>query len=142
MNAEQIRLVQSSFEQVRPSAQSAVVLFYERLFQSAPALRPWVKDERRDGALLVSTLALAVRGLDRPEIVMPTLESLGRRLADLGMTDAHYAAAQSALLWTLDQRLGSAFTEAMREAWTIAFAQLTGIMRAAGADRGPPGAMP
>ena len=40
MNAEQIALVQTSFDLILPIADTAAALFYEQLFTLDPALRP------------------------------------------------------------------------------------------------------
>ena len=46
-----------------------------------------------------------------------------------GVEDAHYATVGKALLWTLEQGLGDAFTLEVREAWTIAYGLLAGTMQ-------------
>ena len=43
MTPEQVTLVQESFELVVPIAETAAVLFYDRLFELDPSLRPLFK---------------------------------------------------------------------------------------------------
>ena len=50
-----------------------------------------------------------------------------------GVEDRHYAVAESALLWTMEQALGEAYTAEVHEAWSAACRALTTIMREAAA---------
>ena len=45
MNPEQIKLVQSSLAKVRPIAEPAAAIFYSRLFELAPQVRPLFKGD-------------------------------------------------------------------------------------------------
>ena len=47
-----------------------------------------------------------------------------------GVQDRHYATVGEALLWTLEQGLGPAFTPEVRLAWTSAYGLLAGAMQA------------
>ena len=74
-------------------------------------------------------LAFAVDGLPRIEEIVPAVEDMGRRHAGYGVKDAHYSAVGSALLWTLEQSLGSGFTPEVKEAWTAAYGILAATMK-------------
>ena len=80
---------------------------------------------------LLQMLPVAVRGLDNLDALASTVEELGRRHAGYGVTDAHYDSVGAALLWTLQQGLGEAWTPAVAAAWTAAYGFLSGIMRRA-----------
>lgn len=73
----------------------------------------------------------AVNGLDRPEAILPAVQALGARHAGYGVVDAHYATVAEALLWTLKQGLGSAFTTDVAEAWVAAYTLLANSMKSA-----------
>ena len=89
MNLIQKALVQTSFAQVRPIADAAAALFYRRLFELDPTLRPLFKgDLKEQGSKLMDMLTLAVKGLDRPEALLPALAALGRICAKLVCTNA------------------------------------------------------
>jgi len=134
MNSEQIQLVQSTFEGVRPIADTAASLFYQRLFEVDPSLRALFRgDMKKQGAMLMSALALAVKGLGQPETIIPAVQGLGRRHALYGVTDDHYATVGSALLWTLEQGLGDKFTPPVQEAWAAAYGMLASVMQEAAA---------
>jgi hemoglobin-like flavoprotein len=127
-------LVRASFAAVLPIADAAAALFYGRLFALDPALRPLFRgDLQAQGRALLGMLRVAVNGLDRPAQLLPALRALGARHAGYGVRDAHYATVGEALLWTLEQGLGAAFTAEVRQAWTQTYAVLSTAMRAAAA---------
>ena len=135
MNREQITLVQSSFKLVEPIAEVAAGLFYDRLFDLDPALRPLFKgDMKEQGRKLMQTLSIVVKGLTRLETILPAVQNLGRRHVHYGVQDTHYDTVGAALLWTLEQGLGEAFTPDVAEAWATAYGLLAGAMKTAAAD--------
>jgi hemoglobin-like flavoprotein len=132
MNMIQKALVQTSFAQIRPIAETATALFYRRLFELDPTLRPLFKgDMEEQGRKLMDMLALAVKGLDRPDTILPALATLGRRHAGYGVNEHDYETVGEALLWTLEQGLGPSFTAEVREAWTSLYRLVADTMRAA-----------
>jgi nitric oxide dioxygenase len=134
MTPKQIILVQTSFEQVLPIAEQAAVLFYGRLFEIDPSLRPLFRgDMAEQGRKLMTTLKVVVNGLTRLEALVPAVEALGRRHAGYGIKDEHYNTVAAALLWTLEQGLGEAFTAEVRTAWVAAYTILSEVMIAAAA---------
>jgi hemoglobin-like flavoprotein len=130
MKIDQIALVEQSFDQVKPIAPRAAAMFYERLFELDPSLRPLFRgDLARQGQMLMAMIAGAVNGLRNIPQLTPVLRQLGARHVAYGVEDAHYATVGKALLWTLEQGLGDAFTLEVREAWTIAYGLLAGTMQ-------------
>ena len=130
MTPEQTVLVQKSFEQVLPIADVAADLFYGRLFELDPSLRPLFRgDMKEQGRALMSMIKVAVAGLDNPERIVPAVQSLGRRHATYGVTDAHYDTVAAALLWTLEQGLGEAFTAEVKGAWVEVYTILATTMK-------------
>ena len=73
-------------------------------------------------------LGTVVAGLDRLDTLMPAVQALGRRHAGYGVAPAHYTPVGSALLWTLEQGLGSAFTPDVKDAWATAYITLSTTM--------------
>jgi len=135
MTPEQITLVQDSFAKVRPIADTAADLFYGRLFEIAPAVRPmFPEDMREQKKKLMAMLGLAVTNLDKPDIVVPALQKLGRQHVAFGTRAAHYEPVGEALLWTLEQGLGPDFTPAVRAAWVETYGLVAGVMKAAAAE--------
>ena len=127
---EQIVLVQESFAQVVPIADTAAALFYGRLFEMDPTLRALFRaDMRAQYRNLMQTLTVVVRGLDRLDSILPAVEALGRRHAGYGVKDEHFQVVGEALLWTLQQGLGQAFTPEVRQAWATAYGLLARTMK-------------
>jgi hemoglobin-like flavoprotein len=118
MTTNQIILIRSSFAQIAPIADTAAALFYGRLFHLDPALRGmFPTDLKEQGKKLMQMIGAAVGLLDKPGALVAALESLGRRHVNYGVRDEHYATVGSALLWTLEQGLGSSFNAEVRGAW-------------------------
>ncbi|CBN56605.1 MULTISPECIES: adenylate/guanylate cyclase domain-containing protein [Kamptonema] len=131
----QVELVQSSFEKVKPIADKAAELFYQRLFELSPSLRPLFKGEMKEQERkLMATLALAVEGLRRPDRIILAVQDLGRRHAGYGVKAEYYDIVGEALLWTLGQGLGVEFTIPVRKAWEEAYTFLSEIMKEAAAE--------
>ena len=130
MNTDTINLVQRSFAQVRPEAAGAADLFYRRLFELDPDLRPlFTSDIGEQGARLMAMIGLAVDGLDDLDALTPAVQDLGVRHRGYGVRPEHYDTVGEALLWTLGQGLGDAFTPDVRAAWTEISGLLAGVMK-------------
>ncbi|MAF56320.1 MAG: hemin receptor [Ponticaulis sp.] len=119
MNNDQINLVQTSFAKVVPISETAAELFYGRLFEIAPEVRPLFKGDMKDqGKKLMATLNVAVQSLtDLPKLV-PVLEKLAIGHVPYGVKAEHYDKVGAALLWTFEQGLAESWTPETAEAWT------------------------
>ena len=118
MNQQQIHLVRSTFALVQPIAGDAAALFYDNLFRADPALRRLFSgDMTHQGQRLMTMIGSALQLLDRPAALVPVLRSLGARHAGYQVRPEHYDSVGAALLLTLEQGLGSAFTAEARAAW-------------------------
>jgi hemoglobin-like flavoprotein len=133
MSPDQIGLVRSTWAQVVPIADTAARLFYDRLFETEPALRRLFAetDMEQQRRKLMQTLAVAVGALDKLETLLPALQEMGRRHVGYGVEDHHYDLVGAALLWTLEQGLGDGYTASVRDAWTTAYWTLATVMRGA-----------
>ena len=129
MNRTQIALVQASWQQVLPIRQQAATLFYGRLFSLDPALRALFHSPiAQQGAKLMNMIDAAVGSLDRLDQLVPIVHALGARHRDYGVLEPHYETVGAALLWTLEQGLGEAFTAEVREAWIVVYSTLAAAM--------------
>ena len=132
MTPQQIALVRSSFADVSPIADSAAKLFYSRLFELDPSLRPLFRNSLdAQGSKLMNMIAGAVCLLDQPEKLMPVIRNLGRRHTAYGVEDQHYETVGTALLWTLEKGLGAAFTTEVENAWIAVYGVLADNMKMA-----------
>ena len=130
MTPQQIALVQSSFQSVAPIGSKAADLFYDRLFEIAPEVRQlFPADLSAQKVKLMGMLATAVNNLHRLDALLPSLRQLGERHRNYGVSADHYGPVGAALLWTLEQGLGSSFSPEVRAAWSEAYHALAGVMR-------------
>ncbi|OYY26324.1 MAG: hemin receptor [Azorhizobium sp. 35-67-15] len=138
MTPVQIELIQSSFAKVAPISDQAAALFYARLFETTPQVKPLFKgDITEQGRKLMATLAIVVKGLSNLEAVVPAAQALAKRHVAYGVEAAHYPPVGAALLWTLEQGLGADFTPEVRDAWSEAYGLLSSVMIAAAEDAAP-----
>jgi hemoglobin-like flavoprotein len=131
MTPRQVALVRQSWMQLQPVADEAARMFYARLFETDPALRPLFRsDLAEQGRKLMGMLAVAIHALERIDS-LASLQDLGARHARYGVKPEHYPRVGEALLWALAQGLGGAFTVEVKEAWAAAYARLARRMQAA-----------
>lgn len=129
MNPAQINLVQESFSKVAPISEQAATLFYDRLFEVAPAVKVmFPADMTEQRKKLMATLAVVVNGLSNLESVLPAASALAKRHVSYGARPEHYPVVGGALLWTLEKGLGEAWTADVADAWTAAYGTLSGYM--------------
>jgi hemoglobin-like flavoprotein len=135
IHTAQVQLVQSTFEQVRPLADTVATMFYDRLFAIDPSTRPLFKgDLQKQCLMLMSAIGLVVNSLDRPETMIPMLQNMGKRRVGYGVTREQYTSVSAALLWALEQSLGADFTPAVQAAWRTVYELLASIMQTAAAE--------
>lgn len=136
MDANQIILVQSTWSKVLPISEAAAGLFYNRLFEIDPSTKVLFKgDMEAQGRQLMEMITAAVNGLNDLDSLVPVVQGLGGRHGGYGVTEAHYGSVASALLWTLEQGLGEAFTPEVKTAWTETYMLLAGVMQDAAAKQ-------
>ena len=129
MTPEQVNLVQQSFAKVAPISETAAVLFYDRLFEIAPTVRPmFPADMTEQRKKLMAMLAAVVNGLANLDSILPAASALAKRHLTYGARAEHYPVVGSALLWTLEKGLGEAWTPELAGAWTAAYGTLSGYM--------------
>ncbi|GAB5379792.1 MAG: globin family protein [Aliiglaciecola sp.] len=130
MTPHEIKLVQNTFMQVAPIAPKAAELFYAKLFELDPNLKPLFKgDMTEQGAKLMKMIGMAVNSLNDLDALVPVVQSLGKRHVDYGVEDEHYDTVGEALLWTLGQGLGDAFDQEVEAAWTKTYVTLASVMK-------------
>jgi hemoglobin-like flavoprotein len=130
LTVAQKTLVQNSFAAIATIADDAAILFYEKLFELDPSLRPMFRgDMAEQRRKLMQMITAAVKGLDRLEQLVPVVQDLGRRHARYGVAESHYDTVGAALLWTLEMGLGKTFTAEMKEAWTAVYVLLATTMK-------------
>jgi len=135
MNPQQIDLVRSSFALVQPIAPQAATIFYANLFTADPTLRALFRgDMAHQGERLMGMIGSALTLLDRPAALGTVLRLLGTRHKGYGVQDKHYATVGGALIKTLEQGLGAAFTSEVRAAWIELYGVISRTMREGAAE--------
>ena len=125
MTSDQIYLLRRSFSRVEQQSHVAALVFYRRLFELDPRVRPLFKGNIEEQARkVIEMLGLALSLSERPEGLQAELHELGARHAGYGVRDEHYETVGRAMLDMLSEVLAKEFTPATREAWT----QFYGLM--------------
>lgn len=136
MTPKQIEIIQESWDYVITNTQKAGELFYNRLFEESPELRPLFKGDIKDQERkLISLITFAVGKLNNIGEIIADVQALGTRHKQYGVKDEHYGKVASALLWTLEQGLGSKWTDEAKTAWTTLYVTLADVMTKAPAAR-------
>ncbi len=144
LTEEQKAAIVRSWRLVLPISETAAELFYRRLFELDPASRDlFPQDMAAQRRKLMQTLHFVVKALDWPESAWAdeidpqedlflVVLALGRRHRRLyQVKDEQYELVGAALLWTLDQGLGEAFTPEVQAAWGRVYTLLATLMKCA-----------
>lgn len=132
MEQKTVYLVQESFKKVLPIADTAVEIFYDKLFIIDPNLKHlFPKNEElmhSQRNKLRDMLASAVNGLSNLDALVPILQGLGRRHIDYKVEKAHYDSVGLALLQALETGLGDEFTPEIKDAWAEVYGVMASVM--------------
>lgn len=129
VSQEDIKLVQDSWEKVKPIAPKAAELFYAKLFELDPEARSlFTGDMVIQGGKLMNMITVAVDNLNSLENIIETLKKSGRQHVDWGVKDSQYDTVGAAFLDTLEKGLGDDFTPDVKKAWTNVYGVLASTM--------------
>jgi len=133
ISATTVELVQTSFEAVKPIAATAAEIFYTKLFELDPNLKPLfpAADEdkmKEQGNKLMTMLSGAVAGLSNIEGLIPVLQDLGKRHVAYRVEKSHYDTVGAALIATLAAGLEDGFTPEVKNAWTEVYGVIASVM--------------
>jgi hemoglobin-like flavoprotein len=130
ITSRQKQLVQESFKKVEPIAETAAEIFYKTLFEYDPNLRKLFKTGLKEqGKKLMSTLKVAIKGLDDLNALVPVLQQLADRHVQYGVKPEDYTPVGNALLHTLKVGLGDDWTPELRQAWVETFRTVATVMK-------------
>lgn len=129
MNKQTIILVETSWKSVHAIAPQAAALFYQNLFELDPKLKTLFKgDMTAQGKKLIQMIGAAVGKLNETETLVPILEGLAVRHETYDVKEKDYETVGTALLKTLEQGLGSAFTPDVKNAWSEVYHFMASVM--------------
>lgn len=130
MDTDQAKLIRNSLIHIRPIADGIAEDFYRHLFEIAPHLRKlFTGNMKTQGTMLMTSLELAVSGLDDMESILPSVQALGERHVSYGVKPEYYRFAKESFLWALENHLQETFDPPLRNAWDTAFDALIGVMK-------------
>ena len=130
MTQHQISLIKSSWSLVSTIDPVTVGnLFYNRLFEIAPEVRPMFRGSiPEQSKKLLSMLSYVIGKLDKLADILEEVKKLAQRHVNYGVTTEHYAVVGAALLWTLEKGLANNWNEELKEAWTVCYNTLSSAM--------------
>ena len=126
-----VQLLRDSFELVVERSPHLTHRFYEILFERYPQTQAMFPVERRASqeGMLTGALVAVMDHLEDAPWLTSTLHALGAKHIDYGVTDEMYGWVGDALLRTLAEVAGSAWTPETEAAWTAAFGAIAGLMQ-------------
>lgn len=130
MTPQQKYLIRKSFAQLEGQGSVPALIFYQRLFELDPALRPLFKGNiEAQSAKFIEMLGSLISHLERSELLETELRLMGQRHATYGVQPQHYETVGGALLDMLAETLRGHFTPEVREAWTALYGGLADAMQ-------------
>jgi nitric oxide dioxygenase len=130
MTPDQMLLLRMTFVAVMDRKAEAGRQFYRRLFATNPELRPSFKNDMDAQAhKFIEMLAIIVGLLSNPTALSGTLTQLAHRHRGYGVRDEHFDMVRDALLGTLGDILGDAFTPELRNAWRDLYGLVASAMK-------------
>jgi hemoglobin-like flavoprotein len=143
MTPEQISLVQSSFERVRPQLPAVATRFYQELFRSDPDLRLlFTTDMTEQKARFTAKLTEIVRAIPSLDDLLGHTRELGARHAGYGVRATDYPTVGAALITAIAAVLGPGFDDQTRQAWELAYNLVAETMLEGAASARPIGSAP
>ena len=114
----QANLIRKSFDEMWSIRRNLAAKFYDRFFETTPdARRLFPEDMERLHLKLMDTVAAIVGALDNPALLQSIINHTAQHHARFGVSSSQYDAFGAALIWSLEQQFGSAFTSELRQAW-------------------------
>jgi nitric oxide dioxygenase len=97
----------------------------QRFFETTPdARRLFPDDMERLHLKLMDTMAAIVGALNNDTLCRSIISHTARQHRRIGVTSLQLAAFRDALIWTLQQQIGKAFTPALKEAWIALYKEV------------------
>ena len=126
----QIEVLETSFDLLAPHGDELVEVFYERLFERAPQVRPLFGhvDMPKQRAMLLASLLLLRKSLRDLDAIAPKLRAMGARHVAYGATPQAYPIVGEVLIASMKQVAGDAWRDEYAQAWAEAYAVVQSVM--------------
>src|SRR5688572_29285423 len=116
MTTNEIHLVKHSWsvvERIDPVVAGGI--FYKRLFESAPYLKPMFSESIPvQSKKLMTMIGYVINRLDKLDTILEDIKQLARRHVKYGVQEQHYELVGAALLWTLERALAALWTNEVK----------------------------
>ncbi len=130
MRDREIQLVQESFQKIIPIEEKATKIFYNRLFELDPALRPLFPNNMEiQEEKFIHMFIFLIMGLQKIHEIRPVAQNLAVDHVSYGVKEEDYTTFKKALLDTLKAILCNDFTPEVQSAWVDAYELLSRIMK-------------
>ena len=130
MTEQQTKLIKTTwatFQKIDPLLVGGV--FYEKLFSDHPSFRRMFSNTKEtQSEKIIAMLNYIVSHIETIEELSESLKNLAARHLNYGVKPEYYRSVGIALLWMLQQGLGSDWDNEVREAWTACYNTISGIM--------------
>jgi hemoglobin-like flavoprotein len=134
--ALEVETLEESFDLVAPQGDELIRTFYDRLFETAPAVKPLFENVDMDGQrqALLNMLVVLRESLRDLDDIAPDLEDLGERHVQYGAQAAHYPVVGEVLIGAMAEVAGDRWKPEYTAAWQEAYGAVQNVMLS-GADR-------
>lgn len=121
--------IRTSWEVMATSGMENMMMFYDKLFEIAPQVRPmFPEDLTKQSEKLAYTITYVVSNIDRLEEIKESIEDLGRIHNKLEIPADYYPPVKEALIWTIQQKMGGEYSDSIGKSWDTALDMLANIM--------------
>jgi hemoglobin-like flavoprotein len=135
MTPDQVHLIRKSFAELSRHNHLAALVFYRRLFEINPSLRPlFVNDIEQQSKKLIDMLGVLIAMLERPLGLDMELRAMGARHAGYGVKEEYYDTVGEAMIDMLAEVLGPGFTPETRAAWRALYEAVEATMKRGAAE--------
>lgn len=130
-----VPLLRSSFALVAEAEPALAARFYDHLFGMYPQVKPLFASTPMDRQqqMLTEALVAVVEHLDDADWLSSHLQLLGRRHVNYGISHEMYGWVGAALLATLAEVAGPAWSDQLASAWGAAYGAIVDLMLAGAA---------
>jgi hemoglobin-like flavoprotein len=135
MTAEQVYLVRKSFAEIARQEHISALVFYRRLFELDPALRPMFTGQIEEQAKkLTEMLGVLIAMLESPVGLELELRAMGARHAGYGVKDEHYSTVGRALIEMIAAVLDKQYSPEIEQAWLTLYGVVETKMKEGAAE--------
>lgn len=122
--------LEDSFEALAPHAGQLVEMFYNKLFEDYPGVKPLFANttQKKQQQKLAAALGLVVKNLRQQDKLAGVLTEMGKRHHGYGAQAAHYTAVAQTLLSVMEKLAGDLWTKKVETAWTDALNAIAATM--------------